>query len=526
MPVRATLNNLRTNGGATRLLLAFWFSMVGLLGIWPALTNGQPFFFADSTAYVRGADLAMSKLFGSRFATSWAKDQRREIAMEASGTRSELAAPGQKPAQRTLLAGRSIIYGALLYLGALTGGMWFPIIVQSLVMVYLVSLFILRVLGLDFGYFLISCGVLFLASPLPFYVSNLMPDVFAGLLILGFAMLATGWDRLSNRDRAITTAVLLFAVLSHRSHGILLIGLTALTATYLGLTDLSHWRRIRGLVSITAICALMALLWEFAFSVGVSRAVGTPLVQPPFVTARLTSLLDKPAISQACASNAFAVCKFRDRLPVDSDSFLWSEDQHTAVFSVADAQTKRVLGEEQLRFALAVIPPNLGRVVSGVLHESLRQLTFFGLDEYYYSAEGLAFFESRLPNQDFRRMSSSSAAGSRIYVMFGRTVLYVSAVLSAALIVGLASGALRARSEKRSEQESVWRAATYILLAGIVLNAIICGGLTSVNNRYQARVVWLVQLSAITGICVMRPFLRVASLFKPKSEERIAVSQG
>jgi hypothetical protein len=141
----------------------------------------------------------------------------------------------------------------------------------------------------------------------------------------------------------------------------------------------------------------------------------------------------------------------------------------------------------------------------------------------------LAFFETRLPNQDFKRMSSTLAARSRIYIVFGNTVLYVTAVLGGAVIVGLVSGALRPASvgcEKRTEQENVWRAATYILLAGILLNAIICGGLSSVNNRYQARVIWLVQLSAITGICVMRPFLKVPSLFKPKPERNIAVLQG
>ena len=47
--------------------------------------------------------------------------------------------------------------------------------------------------------------------------------------------------------------------------------------------------------------------------------------------------------------------------------------------------------------------------------------------------------------------------------------------------------------------------ATYVLLVGILLNAIICGGFSTVNNRFEARVVWLIQLSAFAGICVMRP---------------------
>jgi hypothetical protein len=516
-PLKLNLRTSPAQGPPAPIRLAFWFAVLALLGIWPALTNGQPFFYADTTAYVRGADLAISKALGRRFATDWSKDQRRAIETQTSATGSEPAAPEQKPAQRVVLAGRSIIYGALLYMGALTGGMWFAIIVQSLIAVYLVFLFTVRILRLDFRYFLVSCGVLLLASPLPFCVSHLMPDVFAGFLILGVAILATGWDRLSKTERAITSAVLLFAVLSHTTHVILLIGLTVLTATYVGLADRSQWVRIRGLVGIGVACALTALLWEVAFSLGVSRALGTPPVRPPFVTAKLVSILGESAVSQACASNEFAVCKFLDRFPVGSyscDSFLWSEDKRTGVFNVADRQTKQVLSEEQMRFAMAIIPANLPRFASGVFHDALRQLTLFGLGEYWYNANALSFFKSRLPSQDFERMTSTLAARSRSYVVFGSTVLYLTAVLSLIVIVVLLSGPLSptsVASEGGTEQKNVWRAATYVLLAGILLNAIICGGLSDVNNRYEARVIWLIQFSLIAGLCVTRAHLKVSS---------------
>jgi hypothetical protein len=497
--------------------LAFWFTLLTLLGLWPALSNGQPFFFADTTAYIRGADLAISKALGNRFATDWAKDQRRAIEIQTSVTGSELSAPEQKPAQRVVLAGRSIIYGALLYLGVLTGGMWFSIIVQSLLAVYLVFLFTVRALRLDFRYFLISCVVLLLASPLPFCVSFLMPDVFAGFLILGFAILAAGWERLSNTERAITSAVLLFAVLSHATHVILLIALTALAATYAGLRGRSQWVRIRALVAIGAACALTAFLWEVAFFFGVNRALGTPPVRPPFVTAKLVAMLGEPAVSQVCASNQFAVCKFQDRFPVDCESFIWSEDKRTGVFNAVDTRTKQALSKEQMRFAMAIIPPNLGRFVAGVSLDALRQLADFGLGEYYYSPSGLAFFKDRLPNRDFERMTSTLAARSDGYAAFGRTVIYVVTVPAAIITLLLFGGLFHSRmtlSANQTEQKRIWCAATCILFAGILLNAIICGGVSAPNSRYEARVIWLIQLSLVTGVCVMGPQLRIPSSLK------------
>jgi hypothetical protein len=354
-----------------------------------------------------------------------------------------------------------------------------------------------------------------------------MPDIFAGLLILGFAILATSWERLSNTERTITGAVLLFSVASHTTHVILLIGLTALTAAYAGLTHRFQWPRIRGLVGVVAACVLLSFLWEAAFSFGVTRALGAPPVRPPFVSAKLVSVLGAAAVSRVCASNDFAVCRFQDRFPIDTDRFLWSEDQGSGVFNVADARTKQALGNEQIRFALAIIPQNPGRFVSGFLSESLRQLTVFGLDDIRYSGQSLRFFESRLPARDFEKMTSTLAARSRGYVVFGRTVLYPTAVFAAIVIVALLSGSLRSASftsESAAKQQDVWRTATYIQLAGIVLNAIICGGLSAVNNRYGARVIWIVQLSLITGICVMRPHWKVASLFRRNLKKRIAVS--
>ena len=38
---------------------------------WPAFVNGQPFYFPDSTAYVRAADSAAYIFSGERIRTEW-----------------------------------------------------------------------------------------------------------------------------------------------------------------------------------------------------------------------------------------------------------------------------------------------------------------------------------------------------------------------------------------------------------------------------------------------------------------------
>jgi hypothetical protein len=505
----------------------WWFGLVFvglmLVCIWPALTNGQPFFFPDTTAYVRGADLAIANVLGSRFATEWAKDERRTAGFQISVTGSQVAAPDQKPARRVVLAGRSIVYGALLYLGAVTGGMWVPIVVQSAVAIYLVFLFVVRILRLDFRFFALSCGVLILASSLPYYVSDLMPDIFAGFLIVAFAILATGWQRLGKMERTIASAVLLFAVLSHTSHVLLLVALTILATAYAVVTK--RWMGIRQLIGVVTVCVLLSVLWEAAFSFGVSRATGAPPVRPPFVTATLVSMLGKPAVSRVCASNDFAVCRFQSRFPIAPQIFLWSEDEHRGVFNATDVETKYALEKEQMRFAIAIVPQNLGRVTYGFLQAWFRQLALCRLDDFWYDDLALNFFEKRLPTRDFARMKASFAARSKAYIIFGRQVLYGTLATVIGLIMLLLLSAGWRDRDAEDGAERLWGVATGIQLAGIVLNALICGGLSGVYDRYESRVTWLIQLLFVTGVVVMWPHLKAISLFKRNPKESIAVAE-
>ena len=481
----------------------FWFLAATLLGIWPALTNRQPFFNRDTTAYVRGADLAISKVLGSRFATDWAEDQRRIIRPQTTVASATMSSIQPKSDRRVVLAGRSIIYGTLLYSGEILGGMWLSIILQSLVAVYLVFIFVVRTLGLDFRYFLITCAVLFTASSLPFFVSYLMPDVFAGFLILTFAILAASWERLGTLDRSICYAVMLFAVLSHTTHLCLVVGLTILTAAYTLLVHRSNWYRIRRLVAIVATVIVITALWELAFSLGIRRFFGIGPVHPPFVTAALVSMLGEPAVAKVCRSNNYAVCRFQDRFPVDCETFLWSDDERIGVFTIADVPTKQLLDAEQVRFALAIVPPNLGRFVGGISRNTLRELTSIGLSEYSYNPVVINFLRDRLPRHHFERLTSTLAARSDAYAIFGRKVLYGTTTVGVIIIaLLLCFGAGPQTSRNTSEKWGVrrWSETTGILFSGIVLNAAICGGFSQILDRYEARVIWLTQLAAITGI--------------------------
>src|SRR5271165_6043769 len=138
--MRSCLMKPRFLIGQASLLL-----FLALALLWPALYNGQPFFFHDTTAYVRGADAGFVKLTRHRTAWTWPDDQDTVSSGQVPDSRGATdTIDGQLASrleslprmnslkEKVVMAGRSPYYGALLYLGEITGGFWASVFLQGL----------------------------------------------------------------------------------------------------------------------------------------------------------------------------------------------------------------------------------------------------------------------------------------------------------------------------------------------------------------------------------------------------------
>jgi hypothetical protein len=89
--------------------------------LWLAIYNGQPLFSPDTSAYIRGFDGGMVWLIGRTTEwTTWASElpSGRGAANDRAPEGTSFQSPG------FIIAGRSVSYGALLYLGELLGKLW------------------------------------------------------------------------------------------------------------------------------------------------------------------------------------------------------------------------------------------------------------------------------------------------------------------------------------------------------------------------------------------------------------------
>ena len=415
-----------------------------------ALVNGQPLFNVDTTAYVRGADFAVVYFLGPKFATAWTQErtlqgvepppQQHEVHGVKSGGEVSLNSPFDK----SVMAGRSIYYGALLYLGYISSDFWLVVFTQAAIFLYLSYTLTIGCLRLSFVSFVCVTAITLIATPVSFFISVLMPDVFAGFLILSLVIIIGFWDSLKYRDRVILSCIILYSTLTHTSHLLLLIWIVAIVAMIsllVGRNAKPH-RSVRNSIAVLFALSLAGIFGELAFSYGVRHTIGADPIRPPFLMARM--IADGPGykfLQENCAKKAYTVCKYIDRLPVSDGDFLWSESPTNGVFRVADLPTRRALSSEQTSFAIDVFRFDPMAVIASATRDFFRQFFKITLNSFFLNEEALKGFATSLPTSYFDAMTRSRIA-TRDGLLQILTTLYVSTYLMSLVALLLISVSL------------------------------------------------------------------------------------
>lgn len=485
--------------------IAFALLVGAAILTWPALLNRGAFFIPDTSAYVRSADAAMHLAFG--VTTPWSDKldgltqtvRQEEIVSQADGGNASAKGTPRSRIIHPPLLGRSIFFGALIYL---------PIVLLGeLAAVYVQCLLIASVIWLSlkpgsarapprarFTGFLVVCLALSLLTGVAFVGSLLVPDFLTGVMVLSFALLACCWDHYRPVERTFLAATIVFAVLSHTSNLPLLLALAVG-----GFLLRAVGRKIFApALVIGMIGCLAGPASEYVYKEAVRATLGTAPIRPPFLTARLIS--DGPGIKlidEHCDELAFVVCRYRERLPYDSDLFLWSTDARTGVFSATGFGEQRKLSSEDSAFALATVGHYPLDTLGTSLRAFLRQLTLMDLRLWKgppATATGEATGAwSNLPPDVRRRMLQTRNARGDMPIQPFQALCIAAAVAS--LLIG---GGFLLKNLRSRDDEVAWMVTMFIIiLGGIVINALITGTLSKPDSRYSLRVLWTLPLLAM-----------------------------
>lgn len=486
-----------------------------------AVLNGQPFFYPDTPSYVRGADMGFTKLLGPRFATDWSP--------QAAATRQAQAEPGEPAAaaakrftsieDKIVMAGRSVYYGALLYLGYVSSDLWGVVAVQALAAAYLLHLLMVRLWSLGAPAYLGTVAALTVLTPLGAFVGLLLPDVFAPLIILAVGTMTLYWTRLRRADRAALAVLTVSGLVSHPSHLALAVAFVAVLAAARWLLRAARPLSVAGL-GLAGACLLAGFVAEWVFFKAVTVTVGQPPLRMPHPMARLIDMGPGTAFLQAtCPGSGYAACAYLDNYPTPWVDFIFSVDPDKGAFALADAATKRRLSGEQARFFLDVVRFDPLGVARGLGADLLRQLVMFRVDTLEYRSE-TPRFATRLPAETFETLLRSRAAepGSG---WDRRLTLATTATVIASLVIAVALAAGRRRPAARDGAAGdEFQRFAVVLVVGMACNALVCATLASPFDRFQARVIWLLPFLALAALALARA--RSARQQQPGSALRAA----
>jgi hypothetical protein len=229
----------------------------------------------------------------------------------------------ERPLLGTLDIGRSALFGLYLYAGIPTA-FWANAIAQSALTVWLIVLS-LRALGLGGRPWLALAIVVMLAvgTSLPWFASQLMPDILFPAAAIALYLLAFRAAQLTWWERCGLAAVIAFAIPSHMAAAGLCVALIVALWLFARLAPNALPKpklsiAAAAVASGVALCPIsnFAITGNFVFTPGGSSFLFGRLIEDGIVARYL---------DERCPDPALRLCAHKSKLPDEADDWLWGD---------------------------------------------------------------------------------------------------------------------------------------------------------------------------------------------------------
>jgi hypothetical protein len=419
---------------------------------WVALFNGAPLVFADTISY------------------------------------STAAFQGEVP-------GLFSIFYSIFILPLHRGVTFWPVVfVQGAILAHLLYLTARTVMGASIGIsdMLLIIAGLAVFSSLPWVSGEILPDIFAPVVLLSFFLLAFEDGALSRGELFYVGALTTFAITTHLSYAPIAAGLILLC---IGLqlsflprrTHLAQWVARLVLPLVFALTAMLGvnLLTVHQFALARNSNV--------FLLAKWID--EGPALSylkESCPNAGYALCAYIEELEGKShDDLKWAGNspfKKVGTFDELEPEAREIV-----RGTLYAHP---GQILRQAVINAALQLTRFqagdGLTQEFARWVGEHVGKVYGPEIGRPFINGKQRKGQLPIALF-RWVHLVGLTIGA----GVCFWVLLMRRNVLSRQFSLLCA---FILAGIVWNACVTGALSAPYDRYLARIIWLVLFVGLLGV--------------------------
>jgi hypothetical protein len=384
---------------------------------------------------------------------------------------------------------RSPFYGLFIFFFHLDRFIWAPVLAQALIASHVIWVFVRIYAGQPkLRWFALVVLILGLFSSLPFFVGFIMPDFFTAVMILVFYLLGFQSAALGKIEKSYFVLLACVAISVHISHLPQAIAL-AFLVLFLHIclrTSFSSALRQGAILVVPLALAICAALLNNVLIHGVFALF------PASQTFVLANMIEQgPArnyLQEVCPAAGFKLCATWNTLPATSYEFLWSTDtlQRLGGFEgMHDEATEIVAGTIRTRPTEVLDMMARSIASSFLVHAPGAELRPLSNDPWMTDVLAKKFGPETL-----RSYKGSLEARNLIPRELLRGVDEVT--LTAAVLALLVTGFCAFRS-RLVEAVSLG----LFVSAALLINNVLCAVGSGVHDRYQARVTWLVALSAM-----------------------------
>jgi hypothetical protein len=458
-PGRSTVALPLTSGGSpgAEPMPAWAIGLAALLLVWPAAWNGYPLVFADTGTYLGQA------LMGY---VGWDRPPFYSLFLQALHWRLSL---------------------------------WPVVIGQGLLVAHLLHL-VLRVQGQPGPVPLVlAAAALAMLTGLPFVAAQLMPDFFTGVVMLCVWLLGFHWAGLGRWEKLYLLGLTTLAVVVHQSHIPLAIGLALVSALLLAIgRGAAAAMQGFGRMVLPAILSIAALL---AVNAAAHRVISVSPFGSVFLATRL--IFDgsgRHYLERACPEVGFRICGALDRIGTEHNLFLWTLTGPLYT-DLGGPKGWTPEARDIIRGVIADDPLGvLADTGRNTLHQLVTTASGDGLEAWRSLPGPEPVIARYFPWELGAYLGSRQQMGQLRPFVHRLTPLHVGA-----FGLGLAGLLVLAFTRRWSLPEV---ALALLLVAAVVGNAAITGGLSGPADRYQSRLLWL---GVFVALVVARPKPRAAA---------------
>lgn len=420
-----------------------------LMMMWPAIYNGFPLVFSDTATFVYTA-----------FTFTPPMD-------------------------------RSIGYGIFVRFASLGISLWGVVLMQALLLTYLIirSSQIFSAKIQPHIVFLIL-STLALLTPAPWFVSQIMADIFVPILLMAAGIFIFG--EVNVKEKVGLGVLIIWTLAMHTAHPLILLftlAVTALTAfrVFTSAKKVLGWYQR---IAILAGVLVVTVIGVMSINLGTHKQFTLNPSGHAFLMARLaeTPLL-KNYLEENCTMNEWKLCQAIPELPyVNVEQFLWWPASVVHNFGWLESKP------EYDRIILGILsnPSNLAYFTFDSLDKGVHLLTFFKMDSFYPQKNNSPPFKpikKYFPNEIGSFMSARQYNDQISLLPAAEMIQYITFLWCCLLLIYVA---LKGFGQKA-------RPFVVLIISGVIVNAFIMGGLSGLFGRYQARVCWLMVLVAVAA---------------------------